>query len=130
MPASPGEAATQPTSRSSDPSEANLKAPSLPANPAYLDRVAILVILCFSPINYIKKHGHPPFNEDNVLMRLLYHVPGFCSPTCTRVSEHRAHTAKETTQLVTPSVLNCLQQSGFLNSYCRESLLNLNQSLR
>jgi hypothetical protein len=34
-------------------------------------------------------------------MCLSYHVPGFCPPSCARVSDHRAHTAKETAQLVT-----------------------------
>lgn len=101
IPASPGEATTLTTPRSSDPGEATPKAPSQPANPAHLDRVAIPIIPRFSPLQYIKKHGHPPFNDDNVRMCLSYHVPGFCSPVCGRILDHRAHTTKETAQLVT-----------------------------
>jgi hypothetical protein len=96
VPASSG--AAPPPSTSSLPESggggATQKAPKYPADQAHLDRAAIPAIPRFNPTQYIKKHGQPPFNEDNVRMCLSYHVVGACPPICMRVADHRAHAPK------------------------------------
>jgi hypothetical protein len=101
VPAAQGATSTQPTLAPTESSGASPKPPRHPADSAHLDRGAIPVISRFSPTQYIKKHGQPPYNEDNVRMCLSYHVVGFCPPGCTRATDHRKHTAQETALLVT-----------------------------
>jgi hypothetical protein len=50
----------------------------IPADPAYLDRVAVPPIPHFDPTKYIKKHNQHPYNNDSIWMRLSYHVTAYC----------------------------------------------------
>ena len=50
---------------------------------------------------FLQAHGPPPQNADNQPMCLNFHVRHRCRTDCARLSDHRKHTAAETTTLNT-----------------------------